>query len=1003
MRFSTDSESPGGVRYRVLVACAAIVLLTTAAAGARAGVAPELRVALTPPIATPALRSSKVPSCLPIDGASSQCARVVRGNDYQVLQWLLSARVDAAVISGLTWTMLENSGDWDLHTRFRVAIDSELATLPAYHVVLQAQAGGRALPDARAGLDAFLESLLSGVAADASVPRQVILPSHLSPALPWFVEGVRRWLAQRSPEPEAVDRFWRTLLTRLRFAIDGETPAADVPFLRVTTEPECTGSRMLCLTETPLRDLLVVRAPVPGAAENPRSVDGDGMDLYRQWFGLGQAGTVAPYPEPLRKFIDQNYQPVAVGPRLRYRFLFTLDELWPVLQRTGAAGNDGGLALVLTGGGVKAAYQTALVDDLYGQGWLVNDAAGGRPESGPAVLPVKFVIGTSGGALLGAFVAARGHRAKVDFSPQLWYRHDAAEPRLLDSTDVFPWMDLMRWLSFLACVFVFASAAALRSLVRRLRGLDGTTEPQVAHAAPVLRWARLFVWTVLLALTPFLIRFTNGEAAAAEHIPEIQGIFYFLCALIAIYSDARLRSLVPVTMPSVPALVWPTVMLAAGIAAVVASVVQAGNAGSALDLVQPLAWAGYEQAKVTVPALVACTGMLAVFFAVHRIIDPTRGSDALIAHATIGRGFLLLVLVVVATNLLHWVAVAAGWSTWSEFSRRFWVLQVALALTVSFALFWFAYGRKVPAMLQAWVKPGMDFLLSLHPSRLLLFRQRHWRIVLFFAVAWGWWNAVMAPAVYGNHAAAAYFSDVFQRMAKNLGTPCAGGEGVDDRCLRLQTYFVAPVTALARGAERYVLFQPEHGYRLAEAGQRELLGYQAWSALTYDPRWVMMREEAEQDRLLKSIVFASGSPFPIFPAHWIEMRRGSPEALVDGGYAHNIPVEAAKQLGAGRVLVLSSSPRDAPATQEPGWWSRIPGNLLGQVGRLLPYLYERSQIEDVLSAKDLLVVHVAPADDPEGWPFLMDFRAPVIERMLAAARRDRHARIADVESWGAPE
>jgi hypothetical protein len=59
-------------------------------------------------------------------------------------------------------------------------------------------------------------------------------------------------------------------------------------------------------------------------------------------------------------------------------------------------------------------------------------------------------------------------------------------------------------------------------------------------------------------------------------------------------------------------------------------------------------------------------------------------------------------------------------------------------------------------------------------------------------------------------------------------------------------------------------------------------------------------------------------------------------------------------------------------------------------------------VEDALSAEDLLVALIAPSASPEGWPFLTDFRAEVIERLFAEAEKDRALRIGTIENWGRP-
>src|SRR5262249_17728574 len=57
-------------------------------------------------------------------------------------------------------------------------------------------------------------------------------------------------------------------------------------------------------------------------------------------------------------------------------------------------------------------------------------------------------------------------------------------------------------------------------------------------------------------------------------------------------------------------------------------------------------------------------------------------------------------------------------------------------------------------------------------------------------------------------------------------------------------------------------------------------------------------------------VIASGTIFPFFPPHPVT-GLGSPNdnlTLVDGGFAHNTPVEAAAKWGATHIIVIEASP-----------------------------------------------------------------------------------------------
>jgi predicted acylesterase/phospholipase RssA len=159
------------------------------------------------------------------------------------------------------------------------------------------------------------------------------------------------------------------------------------------------------------------------------------------------------------------------------------------------------------------------------------------------------------------------------------------------------------------------------------------------------------------------------------------------------------------------------------------------------------------------------------------------------------------------------------------------------------------------------------------------------------------------------------------------------------------------------------------------------------------------------------VAFASGSPFPILPAHFIQVFNadGTHErsAFVDGGFTNNVPVDAAHTLGASRVLIIESSSALPSRSKPPGVIDEflsdfVWGQLVRSAGLLPGYFYDRSQEVDRLSRRDMLVVSMSPSRDAPNWPLLFDFRTDRVAQMKTAAEADIRNRIALVESWGLP-
>jgi hypothetical protein len=256
------------------------------------------------------------------------------------------------------------------------------------------------------------------------------------------------------------------------------------------------------------------------------------------------------------------------------------------------------------------------------------------------------------------------------------------------------------------------------------------------------------------------------------------------------------------------------------------------------------------------------------------------------------------------------------------------------------------------------------------------------RILLFFTFGFCYWNAVVAPAVYGNRQARAYLANAAQRFSAPTNR------------YELQTLYAAPANDLAAKRERYFLFYPK---RDSLSNTVEMLGEKLNSDAR--KRWTLLPFTPGGDEM-RRVVFASGSPFPIFSPHAILLPGAEQkERLVDGGFAHNVPIEAAKQIGARQVLVVNSSPPKIPANAKAH--EAVFGQLSRNLPRLVPFLFERSQVADLLSQEDMFIVSLSPRSEKD-WPSLFDFRQRTVTRMLRAAEGDTTNRIGRIEAYGVP-
>src|SRR5436305_4907390 len=304
---------------------------------------------------------------------------------------------------------------------------------------------------------------------------------------------------------------------------------------------------------------------------------------------------------------------------------------------------------------------------------------------------------------------------------------------------------------------------------------------------------------------------------------------------------------------------------------------------------------------------------------------------------------------------------------------------------------------------------GLRYLCSNHPNCALASR-RFVRIAGVPVLSFLRWTLVLAPALYGNGHARGFLKTAVQRFQHEYDEKNPGGGSH-----RLTAHLLVPANVLERDGTRYFLVMPgglESCPPISSKPGSGALWYTYrirpdQGATAPPPQGCPNFSEASADGI-EQVIFASGSPFPIFPAHLVELRdksgKPSREALVDGGYSNNEPVDAALSVAAEEVLIVESTNPLGPSgtVDGPSRWPALTGPLVADLLRLPGFLFERSQQVDRLSRRGLFVISLAPARDRLDWPPLFDFREKIVTQMRQAAKEDLTRRIGLVESWGPP-
>ena len=933
------------------------------------------------------------------------------GNDYQILDWLGQGLIDVAVVPDLSLYLLDRDGVKLLEPP--VAADGLEDILAPWQARLRSRSLADGTwtdrPQPEQDFDSFRWQLWCGLLKEPESDRRrcaelargpeyrLALTSHLSTG--GFLRPVSQtaaWLADRlaaatldadgDEAKELTDRFWTAFFNHARFTLDGTLAegAGSGKLVEIAADAVPAGAS----AAPAYRDHLVITARAADSIFSGHAFPRPAVELAP---ALAATFERDPSPAAFRPML-------APEPYFGVRtFGFTVDETVGLLRQHQTTSGRARLALVLPGGGVKAVYQSQLVDSLYGNGYLKNalTTRGPRPDASP--LDVDFVIGTSGGALLGYFVARLAENGPWNLSQVLWQNKDE---RVLDSTDIFGWSDLPRYLSVVAIFLVFSGLLFLASVVLR-------APIRVEPPAPEDFWRpRLTLAIVpLLLLTPVLIRWVNGKHAQ-EHIPEIEGLFFAICTCAAVFADQCLvYRRAPRPNGKLP--FHPVLPLLVGLALVAVPLLPVWGAGEGDRWLDRRV--GFL--NLTAGSLLICLGILSLLAAGILWTYASRNYRVEDAAGFLTGFSLSLFLVFAVYGVLGLVmAVQPDLLSPLELTAGFWKWLLATSLVLGLLiLFTGCLGRN--ARWSRRVFRGLSYLCSHHPNSSLVSR-RFLRIAALAIGSFLWWNFVLAPALYGNAHARGFLDTAEHRFHRDYERSNPQGDAH-----RLTAHLLVPANVLERDGTRFFLVVPSELGTCPPISSRPGSGA-LWYTYRIEPEKPEVstplpgcpnfRERSAED--VEEVIFASGSPFPIFPAHLVELSDKAGEAkwqaLVDGGYSNNEPVDAALNVSAEQVLIVESTNPLGPATAaEGGGASRLSmlmGPLVADLLRLPGFLFERSQQVDRLSRRGLFVVSLSPSRDEIDWPPLFDFRRQVVERLRNTARHDLSRRIGLVESWGPP-
>ena len=974
------------------------------------------------------------------------------GNYYQVLSWYRRGQIDAAIVSPFIAYLLERDGQ-----ALSVLEFTEHCREGGHQPLVGAS--GEFSTSPWRGYDEYLSRLYDAARVEDIATRaenvdklarygRLNFVAHLSSSgfvLP--VVYADEWLRRRVQPTPGVDspearRFWRLYFDLARFSLHHgvrppEGTIRDFYFSysgraaerrsRDAQTGAFTGWQQYRVGAQPGDDLTDCESRLGFAPAIPNDVLVVRPSIMRELFGrgridrtrlaaqlLGSGATtradaslfasdagyrgVRWYSEAthrvFRERVDRVFSRTAENQELAARYVrwfeneqfeFTVDETLALLRLDQMNTRSSRLSLVLSGGGVKSLYQTRLLDRLYG---LDGDRRPALQNFDPAAvvtlpltqdapLTVKSIIGTSGGAMLALFAAQL---------PPVWASAGTANrlslTRLLSETTagtLFPPADIPRVVTVVVVLaLLFLTLALARVVVPPLRAH--------AHSTALTKDCPWWILAIELALVVggavVIVSTRNPELQTAR---GVEGTLYALLVLMAhigVSCIGKRRGADPADRDSMLARLSMT-----GLAFGVTMVGLGYGVFRLTDLTDSV------QPAVAAPAapLLGIIGLCLVAAALISGAGAGMGGLYLPRQrlSAYGQAMAVVAVVMLATYTIVLLGVARGDTTMLELTPSFWLWLLVGAVAVSVTMVviaTFARGT-VARFLQVGVYELMRDRQGAVTTTLAS------SVTVIGALALVCWVLMVAPSIYGSDYARRALTDTQARFSRDHPVGVFNSNLIVTGSL-LQDRYCPVLRGPVRAGDLYFCFGGPGGCGTSRDG--------AWQPV----------DMPHPSRALDA-VFASGSPFPVLSAHRTRLRNGCVVPLVDGGYVHNIPLEAASLADSRQVLVLNASPGeldagtgapgdDAAGDRRPvsGWTSQ-----LVQFGsRIIGFMFARAQELDRSIAANMVVASLSPAPENGRWASLLDFTDSTRNWMISEAERDlaRNRRIGRIDSWGFP-